>query len=82
MFAVGQSYQRGIGTAHDYKKAMVWYRRAARAGSAEAMNSIGVMYENGLGVWKSRGKAIRWYERAAQAGSNLAKGNLAQLGRD
>jgi TPR repeat protein len=82
MLAIGQSYHKGVGVPQDYKKAMIWYRRAARAGSAEAMNSIGVLYENGLGVWKSRGKAIRWYERAAQAGSKLAKGNLAELGRD
>lgn len=82
MLAVGQSYHKGVGGPRDYKKAMVWYRRAACAGSADAMNSIGVLYENGLGVWKSRGKAIRWYERAAQAGSKLAKGNLAELGRD
>ncbi len=55
-----------------------WYRRAADAGNAWAMNALGAMYEGGrvldVGEAKSR------YRRAAELGNEVAKANLKRLG--
>ena len=36
--------------AQDEKQAVVWYRKAAEQGGAQAQCSLGVMYREGLGV--------------------------------
>jgi TPR repeat protein len=79
MLAVGRSYENGAGVTRDYDQAMAWYRKAADAGCADAMNSIGGLYERGLGVRQSRWMASRWYKRAIRAGSALARSNLDTL---
>jgi TPR repeat protein len=54
----------------DYVKALVWYHKAAAAGSSSGMTSLGLMYEYGTGVDKDYKQAVSWYRKAADAGSD------------
>jgi Flp pilus assembly protein TadD len=51
-----------------------WYRRAAEAGSPEAMNNLGAVVER-----RDAGAAEEWYRRAAGVGQPAAMTNLAGL---
>ena len=58
---------------------MKWYRKAADAGHAVAMNNIGVLYHNGWGVSQDYTEAMRWYRKAADAGIDTAMYNIGWL---
>jgi TPR repeat protein len=53
----------------DYREAMVWYRKAADAGSSTAMTDIGLSYENSAGVVQDYAQAMVWHRKAAAAGN-------------
>jgi TPR repeat protein len=42
-FNVGNCYKDGLGVAEDKQKAAEWYAKAARQGSAEALNRVNDM---------------------------------------
>ena len=54
-----------------------WYRKAAEAGNASAMNNLGYAYEHGEGVAEDQAEAVRWYRMAASADVGSAGWNLA-----
>ena len=58
-----------------YDSALVWYQRAADAGSLDAMVDAGWMYETGLGIPRNSEEARRRYRTAAERG--LPRGMLA-----
>ena len=60
---------------HQYDSALVWYEKAARAGSLDAMVDAGWMYEQGQGIGRNPEAAHRWYRTAAEGG--LPRGMLA-----
>ncbi len=65
----------------DYTQAMIWYRKAADLGNANAENSIGELYstgrtENGDQDFHS---AMRWYRKAAKKGFAPAEINIGYL---
>ena len=50
-FNVGCCYRDGQGgTPRDYVEAIKWFKKAAKAGHAEAMVSLGVRYAAGQGA--------------------------------
>lgn len=57
---------------------MVWFRRAAEQGHANARNYLGVMYMRGEGVDKNHAWAVYWLALAAQQGDDLAPGNIQE----
>lgn len=61
----------------DYKLALKWYSRAAKAGHVEALNDLGSMLLNGLGCPKDAEAAVECYRKAAAAGHTEAMFNLA-----
>lgn len=63
--SVAQCYQSGIGTAKDFGSASMFYQKAARAGSVDAMRELGMMYLNA----KQADKAYPWFEKGAEANS-------------
>jgi len=65
MRSLGRLFQE----EHQFDRALVWYEKAARAGSVEAMVDAGWMYEEGLGVRRNPEEARRWYRTAAAGGS-------------
>ncbi len=79
MFRRGLAYENGDGIGQDYTEAMVWYKKAAEAGNADAMNNIGYMYENGRGAEQNVSTAMDWYKKAAELGNASAMSNIGVL---
>ncbi len=52
----------------DYTKAVEWFKMAAKAGHADAMDNLGNCYKNGDGVEKDEEVAAAWYAKAAKNG--------------
>ncbi len=53
----------------EYIEAILWLRRAANQGSADAQSLIGFCYAIGNGVEKNTKEAIKWFRSAAENGS-------------
>ena len=51
-------FENGQGVLRDYKKALMWYRKAADQGHFGAQNNLGLMYAAGAAYRRIRGK--RW----------------------
>lgn len=65
--------------AQDDDKTLEWYRKAADANYARAMEALGGLYESGDIVAKDINTAIYWYKKAASLGCSGAMGNLARI---
>ncbi len=76
---LGYMYAKGQGMSQDYKKAVVWYLKAAEQGDADAQTSLGVMYNVGQGVAQDYKKAVEWYRKAAEQGAANAQSNLGVM---
>ncbi|MGD0137989.1 MAG: protein kinase [Tepidisphaeraceae bacterium] len=76
---VGMAYYDGTdGLPKNYKRAMLYFRNAAKANNTDAMNQIGCMYWDGLGVDQLYGLANGWFRQAAEGGNMYAMYNLGQ----
>jgi TPR repeat protein len=72
---VGYMYDEGIGVRSSRQKALDWYRRAYRRGSAAAANNIGL-------VLRDKGRysdAVRWLERARRRGDADSGLSIAEI---
>ena len=58
---------------------MIWYRRAAEQGVADAQYNLGFMYRNGQGVPQDDKQAVDWYRKAAEQGDTVAQLNLGLM---
>ena len=52
----------------DLKKAMIWWRRAAKRGSRQAQYELALCFRDGRGVEVNLAKALYWMRQAAEAG--------------
>ena len=82
IFAMGERYFHGIGTARDYGRAAGCYFKSAGDDYADAENALGWMYENGLGVRQDYAEAVKWYRKAAEQGSAEAENSLGHMYRN
>ncbi len=57
-------------------EAAMWFKKAAKKGNINAMNTLGTIYDEGRGVPESKVEAAKWYRRAAEKGSVNAQLNL------
>ena len=78
-YRLGWLHERGLGGKKDIKTACLLYRKAAKAGCAEAQRALGYCYEKGLGLHKNYTKARKWYARAALQADATACNNLGFL---
>jgi hypothetical protein len=79
-YEVGDNYFYGRdGVFRDNQQAVVWYRRAAEQGYAEAQFTLGQFYEKGWGVSQDPAQAKKWYSDAARQGSEAADAALKRL---
>ena len=62
--AVGEIFERGLGTEPNEELAAVWYRRAAEQGDKAAQVNLATLYETGRGVPQSQVTALNWYRKA------------------
>jgi TPR repeat protein len=79
MFHRGLMCENGDGVAQDYSAALTWYRKAAAAGHAGAMNNLGSMYVKGQGVAQDYSEALKWYNKAAEAGEAEGMRNIGAM---
>ena len=63
----------------DAAQAVVWYRKAAERGLAEAQCKLGCCLEKGEGVARDAAQAVVWYRRAAEQGHAGAQHHLGRL---
>jgi TPR repeat protein len=73
---LGVLYEKGQGTARDYREALKWYRQGAQQGYADAQFNLGVMFYAGHGVTQDYREAAKWFRLAAEQGAALAQSNL------
>ncbi len=59
-----------------FKKALVWFEKAAEQDLAEAQFNLGFCFKEGYGVEKDEGVAFKWYKKAAEQGLAKAQYNL------
>lgn len=72
-------YASGRGVPKDDQQAVIWYRKAADQGFAEAQLYLGKHYDSGHGVAKDERQAVTWYRKAAEQGDAGAQGMLAGM---
>ena len=72
-------YYQGEGVAKDEQEAVVWIRRAADQGLADAQFILGLMHLKGKGVAQDPKQAAAWLCRAADQDHAQAKAALQKL---
>jgi tetratricopeptide (TPR) repeat protein len=60
----------------NYAKAVMWYKKAAEQGDAEAQDWLGDCYLSGEGVAQDEAQAVKWYRKAAEQGNTEAQISL------
>lgn len=70
----GARFARGELGASDLAMAALWYRRAARGGSAEAAARLARMCRDGEGVAQDEEQSRRWFLHAAELGWDWSGG--------
>ena len=65
------------GPEQDYRDALYWAWKAAKAGEPIAFNCLGIIYSRGLGTAKNTEEAFRWYLKAAESGLEIGMANVA-----
>ncbi|MES2442916.1 MAG: tetratricopeptide repeat protein [Pseudomonadota bacterium] len=75
--ARGRAFSKGEGVARNPQQALLWTRKAAEAGNAEAQYDLSTYYYQGInGVREDEGEFIRWTRAAANGGHPAAQYNL------
>jgi len=75
----GMLFYKGIGVEKDFKKAVLWFRRAAEKGHAVAQYNLGIMTYLGQGVDQDYRQAAEWFRRAGEQDHAAAQYNLGFL---
>jgi TPR repeat protein len=78
-YEMGNKYSLGRAVKEDLAEALLWYRKAAEQGYADAQYQVGSFYEYGLGVGKDNDQAKVWYQKAADQGNLGAQTALKRL---
>jgi TPR repeat protein len=65
-------YLGGLGVQTDNQQAVLWYRKAAAQGNADAQFMLGVMYGAGSGVPKDEQMEYFWLLLASAQGNKSA----------
>jgi len=73
MVGLGELYERGEAPlARDLTQSVLWFRRAAEAGSLEGQLAVATAFYLGRGAVLDKTQAARWYRLAAQQGDGGA----------
>jgi TPR repeat protein len=79
MEEIADRYQGGRGVPRVYARSVLFYEKAAKAGSPYAQFMLSIMYAEGRGVRIDLAKSVEWFERASKnPGSNLAQFRVAK----
>jgi hypothetical protein len=66
LVARGQAYLYGNGVPHSCSQALIYLRKGADLGNAEARSQLGAMYATGHCVPLDRARAYQWFSLAAE----------------
>ena len=72
---LGKIYLGGQGMPRDYEKAIVWLKKAADRGDADAQSELGTL----LVAVQAYREAISWFQKAADQGQVSAQNSLAAM---
>ena len=73
--SIGYFFDKGIGVPKNTNKALVWYKKAARAGDTLAYANIGIVYRNRRNLERAR----FWFLKAIKSGDGEAALELAKV---
>ncbi len=73
---LGIHHYLGLGMPRDYRKAITWFEKGARAGFADAQYNLGSMYENGEFVDIDYMQAYMWLYAAHKNGNPHAANRM------
>lgn len=76
---VAQLLRRGLGVPQDFKRAMIFYKRAAGFGVSGAQANLAMMYYEGEGSPRDPKEAARWFLAAARQGHVLSQFQLGKM---
>lgn len=77
-YYLGSMYEYGWGVKWSDKQALYWYLKSAKAGHAEAQNTVANLYYLGAsGVKQNKKTAFKWFMKAAKNGHADAQFDLA-----
>ena len=80
---LGDCCRRGVmGFEKDFSAAIVYYKRAAEAGSESAMMRLADIFREGEGAVKDCTEAVKWYRKAADQGCDEAQYWMGTMYRD
>lgn len=65
-------YTKGQGVGQDDQQAVIWYRKAADQGDADAQYNLGIRYADGKGVSQDYIEAHKWFSLATVGGEERA----------
>jgi TPR repeat protein len=75
--ARGRALANGEGVAKNPQQALVWTRKAAEAGNADAQYDLATYYYSGFaGLPEDMGQVMRWMKVAAEGGNATAQYNI------
>lgn len=77
---MGDFFFKGFaGHEQDYEQAIIYYKRAADSGLADAQAQLGYIYMNGCGVEADYEQAMEWNNRAAMQGNAQGQAQIGYL---
>ena len=82
MTALGDMYSAGKGAVQNPLEAGRWWRKAADAGNADAMDRMGSLYFNGIrgyGVERDVAEGVRWFRKGADLGNTTSMFKLGRM---
>lgn len=75
----GLLFYKGIGVDKDFKKAVQWFKQAAKKGHSGAQYNLGIMSYLGQGMTKDFAQAAHWFQKAGEQDHASAQYNLGFL---
>ncbi len=80
LYEQGEIYYEGKGeNLQSYEKALTYFKKAAKLGSADALWRLGSMYFSGIGCKQDISIALEYYEKAAMAGRTDCWASLGSI---
>lgn len=76
---VAHLLRRGLGVEQDFKRAIVFYKRASGFGLVGAQANLALMYYEGQGTKRDPREAARWFLAAAKQGHVLSQYQLGLM---
>lgn len=67
-YALGLSYELGVGVDKDLAQAFAWYQKSANQKHPKAQYNLGVFYALGKGIEKNIAQSKYWIRRANDNG--------------